>query len=398
MKINYLKDHDKWLEFLNYKLDKEFVNDKEKEILKEFITNKKYLNIANKIVNNNYTFSNPKKHIISKNSSNKKRIVYNYTNDEMIILKYLSYLLYDYDYLFSNNLYSFKKNSGVKNAIKNISNIKNINKMYGYKVDIKNYFNSIDINILLSQLNKDIDKSIYKLLSELLLNEYVEYNNELIIEKKGVMAGTPISAFLANYYLKEIDEYFWNKKVVYFRYADDIILFTNNLEESIKYKDILIEYLNKYNLTINKNKEYIINPHDKWEFLGFSFDNKTIDISINSINKIKGKIKRSSRGIRRWMIKKDAKSEWALKAINRKFNRKFYGKDNNDELSWKYWFFPTINTSKNLKIIDNYMQSRLRYLITGKYNKKNYKIVPYKLLKQCNYKSLVNEYYKQFIS
>lgn len=266
--------------------------------------------------------------------------------------------------------------------------------MYGYKVDIKNYFNSIDINILLSQLNKDIDKSIYKLLSELLLNEYVEYNNELIIEKKGVMAGTPISAFLANYYLKEIDEYFWNKKVVYFRYADDIILFTNNLEESIKYKDILIEYLNKYNLTINKNKEYIINPHDKWEFLGFSFDNKTIDISINSINKIKGKIKRSSRGIRRWMIKKDAKSEWALKAINRKFNRKFYGKDNNDELSWKYWFFPTINTSKSLKIIDNYMQSRLRYLITGKYNKKNYKIVPYKLLKQCNYKSLVNEYYK----
>ena len=34
-------------------------------------------------------------------------------------------------------------------------------------------------------------------------------------------------------------------------------------------------------------------------------------------------------------------------------------------------------------------------MITGKHNKKNYKIVPYKLLKDCNYKSLVNEYYKK---
>ena len=383
-----------WNKFLEIKTEKDFISKKEKEIFNDFISNKKYENITNKILNHEYVFSTPKKHIISKHSSNKKRVIYNYNDDEMIVLKYLSYLLYRYDYLFSNNLYSFRKNSGVKNAIKNLTKIKTLKNMYGYKLDIKNYFNSIDINILLDNLKNDIkDDLLFSIFEELLKNPYVSYNNELIIEKKGVMAGTPISAFLANYYIREIDSYFWNQKLVYCRYADDIIIFCNSKEDIFKYKKILTEFLNKYKLEVNSSKEYFFNPNDKWEFLGFSFDGKTIDLSEHSVQKIKGKIRRSSKGIRRWMVKNDADYKIALKAMNRKFNRKFYGKDNS-ELSWQYWFFPTINTDSSLKIIDNYMQEQLRFIVTGKHNKRNYKIVPYSTLKQCNYRPLVYEYYK----
>ena len=282
-----------------------------------------------------------------------------------------------------------------KNAIRNISNIKNINKMYGYKVDISNYFNSIDVDILLDNLKKDIeDNVLYTLFKDILNNDEVEYNSKILKEKKGVMAGIPISAFLANYYIKEIDEYFWNQKLVYCRYADDIILFCNDKDELKEYQEKLLSFFDKYNLTINKDKEYFFEPNDKWEFLGFSFYDNKIDLSDNTIRKIKAKIRRSARGIRRWMLKKNANYEIALKAMNRKYNRKFYGKQEKEELSWKYWFFPTINTSASLKIIDNYMQEQQRYIVTGKHNKRNYKIVPYGILKKCNYKSLVNEYYK----
>lgn len=395
MFINDLTNNLKWNDFLNYKISKDFVPKKEKNILSDFINNKKYLTICNQIADGTYSFSIPKKHSISKGHSSKKRIVYTFNDDEMIILKYISYLLYDYDFLFSPNLYSFRKNSSVKNAIRNISNIKNINKMYGYKVDIQNYFNSIDVDILLSNLKKDInDEKLFSLIYDLLKNENVEYYNNLIKEKKGVMAGTPISAFLANYYIKKIDEFFWKEKLVYFRYADDIIIFCNNKDELINYQKKLLDFFKEFNLSINKNKEYFFEPNDKWEFLGFSFYNKKIDLSENSIRKIKAKIRRSARGIRRWMIKKDADYKVALKAMNRKYNRKFFGKQDNDELSWKYWFFPTITTSDSLKIIDNYMQDQQRYIVTGKHNKRNYKIVPYELLKQCNYKSLVSQYYK----
>ena len=93
------------------------------------------------------------------------------------------------------------------------------------------------------------------------------------------------------------------------------------------------------------------------------------------------------------MLRKNASVEITLKAMNRKFNRKFFGKNEN-ELTWKYWFFSIITTDKTLKSIDTYMQEEQRYLITGKHNKKNFEKVPYELLKKCNYKSLVNEYYK----
>ena len=391
----YLLDNSKWNEFLNYKLSKDFVPKKEKEIFEDFIINKKYEAVCAGILDGTYSFSTPKKHLISKGHSKKKRAVYTFSNDEMLVLKYIYYLLYEYDDLFSPNLYSFRNSRSVKNAIRNISNIKTIHKMYGYKVDISNYFNSIDIDILLDNLKTDIkDDMLFSLFESILKNDSVIYNDEIIHEKKGVMAGTPISAFLANYYIKEIDEFFWNQKLVYCRYADDIILFCQNKDELISFKQKLLAYFDKYNLSINSDKEYFFEPDDKWEFLGFSFYGNKIDLSDNTIRKIKGKIRRSARGIRRWMIKKDASYQVALKAMNRKYNRKFFGKQDKEELSWKYWFFPTINTSDSLKIIDNYMQEQERYLVTGKHNKKNYKIVPYELLKECNYRSLVHEYYK----
>ena len=202
----YLVNNLKWQEFLNYKISKDFISNKEKDAFKDFILNKKYLSICNQIISGTYSFSIPKKHLISKGNSSKKRIVYTFNDDEMLILKFISYLLYEYDYLFSPNLYSFRKNSSVKNAIRNISNIKNIQNMYGYKVDIQNYFNSIDVNILLSNLKKDIlDEKLFSLIEQILINENVSYNDNIMKEKKGVMAGTPISAFLANYYIKEID-------------------------------------------------------------------------------------------------------------------------------------------------------------------------------------------------
>jgi len=393
-----LLDESKWNEFLDYKLSKDFVPKKEKEFFIDYIQNKKYISICTNIVENNYTFSTPKKHLISKGRSGKKRVVYTFNNNEMIFLKFLSYLLYDYDYLFSPNLYSFRKSSGVKEAIRNISNIKTIINMHGYKVDIHNYFNSINTSLLLSKLKKDIqDKLLYSIFEKILSNNEVEYDGEIFEEQKGVMAGTPISAFLANYYIKEIDEYFWNEKVVYLRYADDIILFCNNKSDLEKYQKKLCEFFKYYFLDINSDKEYYFEPNSKWEFLGFSFNGKTIDISDNSVIKIKGKIRRSARGIRRWMIKHNADYKVALKAMNRKYNRKFFGKQDKEELSWKYWFFPTINTIESLKIIDNYMQEQQRYIVTGKHNKINYKKVPYSTLKECNYKSLVNEYYNELM-
>ena len=210
----------KWNSFLSTKLESNFLSKKEIKELTLFISEKRYLPICKLIVSSEYEFTIPRKVIINRTGKNKKRIVYSYTDEEVIILKYINYLLYDYDEMFSDNLYSFRKNKSVKEAIHKIQKIGN---MYAYKVDISNYFNSIPIDRLLLKLKEDIDKELYKLLFEILTNKKVSYNNELLIEEKGIMAGVPVSAFLANFYLKNMDKYFDNNNILYFRYADDII-------------------------------------------------------------------------------------------------------------------------------------------------------------------------------
>jgi len=392
--IHLLNNDNEWKKFLDRKKEKSHLPKKVINQYEDFIGNKKYKEIVNKITNNNYTFSTPKKVLIGKMGKSKKRTIYMFEEDENYVLKMITFLLYKYDYLFTPNLYSFRQNSGVKKAIYDLTNKNKYNNLYGYKVDIKNYFNSIDVNILLKNLKTDLkDDLLHNLIKNILTNKYVIFNEKKIRENKGAMAGVPISSFLANYYLKDLDKYFYDKNILYLRYADDIIVFDKDLDLINEHKKYIINYLKNINLEVNTDKEYLYKPKEKFEFLGFSFHNGTIDLSDNTIKKIKRKIKRTAKGLRRWMIRKDATFEVTLKAMNRKFNRKFFGKNEND-LTWKYWFFPSINTSKSLNIIDKYMQDRLRYIVTGKYNKKNYEKVPYDFLKKCNYKSLVNEYYK----
>jgi len=392
--FNKYIDNDKvWLEFLNSRLETNYDTLEEKKILKEFIENKKYKEITTKLKNNNYTFSIPRKKEINKNHTNKKRVVYSYKFNEMIILKYIAYNLYKYDYLFENNLYSFRKRKSVKQAIDKLSKTRNLKNMYGYKVDIKNYFNSVDISILINNLKRDIkDQDLLNLIISILTNKKVSINNTIIEEDKGIMAGIPLSAFLANYFIKDIDKYFNDNKILYFRYSDDIIIFANTKEEREKFSNKLKELLLSYNLKINPDKENYYEPHDTWEFLGFSYKDNKIDLSDNSLHKIKGKIRRSARSIRRWMLRKEVDETKAIKVMIRKFNIKFYC-SRNAELSWKYWYFPVINTSETLKIVDEYLQQYIRYIYTGKHNKRNYKLVPYSKLKRLGYKSLVHEYY-----
>ena len=214
------------------------------------------------------------------------------------------------------------------------------------------------------------------------------------------MAGIPISPFFANIYMGDIDTYFYENNIEYYRYSDDIILFADTYEELISLKTILYSKINDLKLEINHEKEYITKPGEVWEFLGFSYCNGEIDLSTNSIRKMKQKIKRKSEALRRWQRKKGLPVEKAAIGFINTINNKLYGRNNSNvksddfsDFTWSRWFFPNITTTKGLKIIDDYMQEYIRYTITGRHYKGNYRI-KYATLKKLGYRNLVNEYYK----
>lgn len=396
--LNKLLKHEVWEEFLNYKINNNLLTNKEKEYFKNYINGKKYIEIAKKIADSTYVFSNPTKHTINKIRTNKKRVIYTFNEDEMMILKVLSFLLLEkYNNIFAENCYSFRKNYSVKNAVRKIVNTTGISEMYGYKIDIQNYFNSVNIDKLLPVLRELMfeDIQLYYLFESILSNDKTSFNGGIIFEKKGIMAGTPISAFLANLYLTDLDKFFQERNILYSRYSDDILVFTykDSFETIIK---LLEERIQEKDLLINESKKEYILSGGTWSFLGFEYRNNQIDISNVAKEKIKGKIRRTARKIRRWMLKKDADSERAVKAMIRKFNKKFYDlKGDNTDLTWSRWYFPIITTQESLKEIDEYMQQYLRYIVTGKHNKKNYEKLSYDTIRNYGYKPLVSEFWRK---
>ena len=214
------------------------------------------------------------------------------------------------------------------------------------------------------------------------------------MEEHGAMAGIPVAPFFANVYLQSVDSLFAKEKIEYFRYSDDVLIFADTMEELEKYQILFLEQLKAHKLAINPSKISIKSPGEKIDFLGFSYQNGQLDLSDNTKQKIKGKIKRKADALRRWQRKKGLSTEKAAIGFIHAMNKKFFGYGNEDEFTWERWFFPNLTVVDGLKEVDQYMQQYIRYCVTGRHYKGNYRIT-YEQMKKWGYVNLVHAYYEE---
>ncbi|MBQ7500770.1 MAG: hypothetical protein IJT91_07725 [Clostridia bacterium] len=390
--LDKLSDRECWERFAEYKTA--LCSKSDEKQLMDFIENEYYLPVCEKIYASE-AFPLPKKTVISKMGTAKKRVVYTYPEKENTVIKLLTYLMIRrYNGIFTRDLYSFRPQKTAKAAVRRFLKTKDIDRMYSYKVDIHDYFNSIPIDRLLPMLREttDDDPELYGFLESLLTEKRVVFRGEIIEETKGIMAGTPISAFYANLYLNDLDRYFYERSIPYARYSDDIIVFAGSEDEVRRYAEHIRGYLESAGLSVNPAKESYSKPGEGWIFLGFSVNGDTVDIAPATVKKLKQKMKRKSNGLRRWAARNKVAPVKAASAFIRVFNRKLLESPQDNELSWSYWFFPVINTADSVAAIDSYARQCIRYIITGKHNKSAYRVT-YADMKSLGYRNLVHEYY-----
>jgi len=393
-----LDQPDLWQQFLDYKIEHQHLKGEEEKQIRTYIEEKKFEKIKKQIWEGQFPGEYPMKKIINKEGTAKKRVVYSFGEDVSITLKFMAFWLYDYDDHFASNCYAFRRGVGVGNALRRISHNPDFQKKYCYKADISNYFNSIDTDILMKKLDfiKERDKVLYEIFCRILSEEKVIEDGVIKKEKHGAMAGLPIAPFFANVYLSETDHKFEEMGTEYFRYSDDILIFGDTEEELAEKKELLSEMLHSQGLEINRSKESISKPGEPWEFLGFSYCKGEFDLSENTKRKIKARIKRKANALRRWQRKKALTPDKAAIGFIRAMNRKFYGyegRDDQDDFTWNRWFFPYLTVDTGLQEVDRYMQQYIRYIITGRHYKGNYRIT-YEQMKEWGYRNLVHEYYK----
>ncbi len=392
--LDLLSDRAVWERFCEYKCSLAVPKDFSRT-LRAFIDEERYLPVCENIRSGGI-FPLPRKSVISKMGSEKKRVVYTYPEPENTVLKLLTYLLLRRcDGLFARGLWSFRPGRTAKDAVRSLLVTPGLTSMYAYKADIHDYFNSVPVGRLLPLLEQALggDRALYGFLAGLLTEPCVLDRGKAVEERKGIMAGTPLSAFYANLFLADLDARFAALSVPYARYSDDVILFAPSEAEVRTHAAFIREYLAERDLTINEAKEFFYAPGEPFVFLGFSCRGDHVDVAPATVKKLKQKMRRKRDALARWAKRNAVPGMNAAKAFIRVFNRKLLDAPRDNELSWANWFFPVISTADSLHEIDLYAQDCLRYLISGTHTKARWN-VRYEDLKALGYRSLVNEFYK----
>lgn len=389
--LDKLRDPREWERFYGYKTSLLCPEAYKKE-LRDFIDSGAYLPVCDTISSGG-AFPLPKKSVISKLGSDKKRVVYTYPYAENMTLKLLTYLLLrKYDGLFCRGLYSFRPGRTAKDGVRSL--MRRARGTYYYKADIHDYFNSVPVETFSPLLKEALsdDQPLSDFLISLLTEPRVTDRGRVVEERKGIMAGTPLSSFYANLYLCDLDRHFDELGVPYARYSDDIIVFDADAETVRVHEDYIKTRLAEKGLTMNPKKELSGPSDDGYTFLGFYCRGKEVDIAPATVTKLKQKMRRKTRSLMRWQKRTGSDPERAAAAFIRMFNRKLLDDPQDNELTWSCWFFSVINTTKSLGEIDSYARDCVRYLISGSRGKARFR-VGYDEMKELGYKNLVHEYY-----
>ena len=204
--LNILGEEQVWIDFYEQKVEPDYFRVSDAQELFLYIRSKRYMPVVDKILRGE-ELSIPQKKRIAKSDTSNKRIVYSLPDDEAMVLKLLTWLMIrKYDSYFSDNLYSFRPAYGAKDALKKLTKDSEISSYYSYKLDVSNYFNSIDIELLLPALRQlfSDDEPLYRFIESQLSDPRAIDNGSIVTETKGVMAGMPYAGFLANIFLTHL--------------------------------------------------------------------------------------------------------------------------------------------------------------------------------------------------
>ncbi|MEQ3586670.1 TOTE conflict system archaeo-eukaryotic primase domain-containing protein [Bacillus thuringiensis] len=253
----------------------------------------------------NYTVREPYKFSrLEKNS--KVRSLYALQAEEKIISTYLIKILNAFYYTeFSDGSYGYKfENSFAnynifkpwmqqwliyRNNIMERLNDDILAEHYVIKLDIKNFYSSLNLGRLKTKLihgpSEIIKEKINTLSSEQLskYNHLIDYLIKLCekdnLEAKGVPQGPAFARYLAEVYLIELDKYIQSLLEenfnFYFRYVDDMVLILENEEKAKETLDKIQTYLESLDLHLNWDKHLISQvKNSKSDFESYFNDNK----------------------------------------------------------------------------------------------------------------------------
>ncbi len=179
------------------------------------------------------------------------------------------------------------------------------------QLDIKNFFMSIDKDILYEQITAKVkDEKVLNLASKLIFHDctddYVLKGDRNYIDKispqkslfftgrkKGLPIGNLTSQFFANVYLNELDQFVKHRMKCryYLRYCDDFVLLSDSRTELLKWKDEIKTFIKeRLGLSLNEKRQSLQPVTNGINFLGYIVRKDYVLVRRRVVNNLREKL------------------------------------------------------------------------------------------------------------
>lgn len=200
--------------------------------------------------------------------------------------------------LFSDSSYGYRPNRSAQQAVRQVKRYAEQGYRYTVSVDLSKYFDTLNHELLMDLLHRQIqDMRVLGLIKKYLKSGVLE-NGIVCKTEKGSPQGGPLSPLLANIYLNEFDWEMRRRGVRMVRYADDIVVFAKSKRAAERLLESCRRYLEgklKLHINTEKSKVTSIFSTRNFKFLGFCLGKNGKGIFIRahykSLKKAKEKLK-----------------------------------------------------------------------------------------------------------
>ena len=178
-----------------------------------------------------------------------------------------------YDRIFVGNSYGYRPGKGATKAIRRVlAECKNKKFKYVLRLDIDNFFDSIDHFLLRRRLvGTGTEEEIVRLIMLCMqMGKVKQKNREWTDTMLGTPQGAVLSPLMANLYLHSFDQFAISRHLPYIRYADDFLFLSESREQAQDLLEKTEQYLkDKLKLALNQPPS-ILKLSEGFDFLGIT--------------------------------------------------------------------------------------------------------------------------------
>lgn len=186
-----------------------------------------------------------------------------------------------FDSEFSDSSYGFRPNRSAHGAAKQVQRTIRQGNKHVVNIDLSKFFDRVQHDVLMNRLARKVrDKRVLKLIGRF-LRAGVLVEGVVQPTEQGTPQGGPLSPFLSNILLDDLDKELEHRGLKFVRYADDFVIFVRSSRSAERVFKSVQRYLHgTLKLVINHQKSYV-GLAEVCEYLGFQFVGRRVTIKVS---------------------------------------------------------------------------------------------------------------------